>query len=225
MNIINTYLKAKHWQLFLAFFAPIILGQLIFFSSFFENMYMVQNAELIDHMSDDEIFEVFLDLFSYFKYFFLIVIASSLILSFWNWSITIGLQEKIPEDLRINLTKFKIFFFVPLLYATIICLLVFYLFEKIPDFKQLIEEDNFNEIEMEEQFLSMIKFFPLFLLFHFFTIFCSFHTLFFTAKTIKLAELKRKIKFDNFIGEFFLLWFNIIGIWILQPRINKLADE
>lgn len=44
------------------------------------------------------------------------------------------------------------------------------------------------------------------------------------AKTIKTVELQKKVTFSDFAGEFFLLWFSPIGIWILQPKINKFAS-
>jgi hypothetical protein len=47
----------------------------------------------------------------------------------------------------------------------------------------------------------------------------------YVAKTIKTAELKRKVGLSEFSGEFFLLWFYFIGIWIIQPKINKLVEE
>ena len=57
---------------------------------------------------------------------------------------------------------------------------------------------------------------------HLFSMFCIFHSAYFVAKTIKIAELQRKVGFSDFLGEFFLLWFYIIGIWVLQPKVNKL---
>ena len=51
-----------------------------------------------------------------------------------------------------------------------------------------------------------------------------FHTMYFAAKTIKCVELKRNVTFSDIAGEFFLIWFFPIGVWILQPRINKLID-
>jgi hypothetical protein len=44
----------------------------------------------------------------------------------------------------------------------------------------------------------------------------------FAAKTLKTIELERKAKFPEYAGEFMLIWFSVIGYWILQPRINKL---
>ena len=53
--------------------------------------------------------------------------------------------------------------------------------------------------------------------------FCMFYMLYFTSKTIKTVELQREVTFGEFIGEFFALWFYIIGIWFIQPKVNKLA--
>lgn len=44
------------------------------------------------------------------------------------------------------------------------------------------------------------------------------------AKTIKIVEVQKSVKFVDFAGEFFLLWFFPIGIWFLQPKIKKLAE-
>lgn len=53
--------------------------------------------------------------------------------------------------------------------------------------------------------------------------FCTVYTMYFAAKTIKLAELQRPVTFTDFADEFFLIWFFPIGIWFVQPRINELA--
>jgi len=60
---------------------------------------------------------------------------------------------------------------------------------------------------------------------HLFSMFCIFHTIYFVAKTIRTAELQRVVTFGDFAGEFFLLWFYIIGIWIIQPKVNRLNRE
>jgi hypothetical protein len=33
------------------------------------------------------------------------------------------------------------------------------------------------------------------------------------------------VNFGEFAGEFFMLWFYFIGIWIIQPKINKMAEN
>ena len=55
--------------------------------------------------------------------------------------------------------------------------------------------------------------------------FSMFYYLYFVAKTIKIAELQKKLEFVNFASEFFLIWFYPIGIWFIQPKINKIIEE
>ena len=47
--------------------------------------------------------------------------------------------------------------------------------------------------------------------------------MYFVAKTFKTAELQRKVSFSDFAGDFFLVWFLPIGIWIIQPKINRMV--
>ena len=59
---------------------------------------------------------------------------------------------------------------------------------------------------------------------HFSAMFSTFYAMLFAAKTLKSAELKKEAKISEYLGEFFLIWFYPIGIWILQPRIHKLIN-
>jgi hypothetical protein len=61
--------------------------------------------------------------------------------------------------------------------------------------------------------------------FHLFAMFCMFYNLYFVAKSLALAETRRTVSFYDFSGPFFLLWFFPIGVWIIQPRINRLFRE
>jgi hypothetical protein len=49
--------------------------------------------------------------------------------------------------------------------------------------------------------------------------------MYFTAKTITSVEMKKETHFSDYIGDFFLIWFFPVGIWFLQPRINRLLEE
>ncbi|MBO0358096.1 hypothetical protein J0X19_09090 [Hymenobacter sp. BT186] len=49
-----------------------------------------------------------------------------------------------------------------------------------------------------------------------------FYSLYFVAKTLKSVELQRPASLSDCLGEFFLLWFFPVGIWLIQPRINRL---
>jgi len=67
--------------------------------------------------------------------------------------------------------------------------------------------------------------FGLIIPFHLFSMFCIFYCLYFVAKVFKTVELQRKVTFSDFAGEFFMIWFYPIGIWIVQPKINKMIEK
>lgn len=53
--------------------------------------------------------------------------------------------------------------------------------------------------------------------------FAVFYCFYFPSKVLVMCEIKRNVNFENHRREFFLLIIFFIGIWILQPRINKLV--
>ncbi|MFT5819382.1 MAG: hypothetical protein ACI8ZM_000605 [Crocinitomix sp.] len=60
---------------------------------------------------------------------------------------------------------------------------------------------------------------------HLLSMFSIFYCIYFCTKTLKSIELGRNITFGDYAGEFFLIWFFVIGIWIIQPKINNLAKD
>jgi|SRR5579859_6867020 len=56
---------------------------------------------------------------------------------------------------------------------------------------------------------------------HFFAMFCILYSMHFVSKNLVQAELQRRATFQDYAGYFFLLWFYPIGIWIIQPKINR----
>jgi hypothetical protein len=122
----------------------------------------------------------------------------------WLWSIAIGLQQVIPVEFKLNVNKFKIFFLISIVYMILI--LIF--------FMSIINLDGPNP-----------GIFAVIVPIHLFSMFCLIYSLYFVAKTFKSAELQRKVTFSDFAGEFFMIWFFPIGIWIIQPKVNKLVES
>jgi hypothetical protein len=60
---------------------------------------------------------------------------------------------------------------------------------------------------------------------HFAAILTSLYAMIFAAKVLKSVELEREAMISEYLGDFFLICFFPIGIWILQPRIHKLINE
>ncbi len=128
----------------------------------------------------------------------------------WFGSIGVGLHKFLPEQHSLNIKKFKNFFFIPLFYFTFLMfsMLSLGIFSDFPPPNGMFG-------------ISFAIIIPL----HLFSMFYMFYMLYFCSKTIKSIELNTEVGFLDYAGEFFLLWFYIIGIWILQPRINKIHSE
>ena len=198
--MIERFLKAKHWQLFLLIFGIPTIFQLVFLSSIFSAFSTNTNP-------DPEI------IFSTMKFFPVIMILFMAIFFGWFWSVAIGLQNKVPKNVTMKVKKFKVFFFIPMVYVVFILLFMAF----------AINELISNSGELNVVFIgSMVAVIvPL----HLFSMFCIFYTLYFVAKAFKTVELQREVKFSDFAGDFFMIWFYPIGIWIIQPKINKFVEE
>ena len=124
---------------------------------------------------------------------------------FMGWLYTLGtnLYHKLPSDSGLHLKTFKIFVLIPAFYMIGISLFMLALTKgAIPHVNPFI-------------FLFIL---PL----HLGSMFCICYSLYFIAKALKAVEMQRRARFGDYIGEFFLLWFFPVGVWILQPRINKI---
>lgn len=198
--MIKLFLKAKHWQLFTLVFALPIALQVI--------MMVWMFSTLVNNPNPDPTF-----MFNYMKIVPFIMILVLGVNFGWSWSVAIGLQNKVPQNVTMKVKKFKIFFFIPLVYLSLITLF----------FAIFINTGYFASVSTVLGFglWLLIVIIPL----HFFAIFCMFYNMYFVSKTIKTVELQREVTFGEFIGEFFMIWFFFIGIWILQPKINKMSEE
>lgn len=198
--MINRFLKAKHWQLFILTFGLPIIFQIVIMSSMLSS-FVTQTNPNPAMMSN------------YMKFFPIIMILFMAIFFGWFWSVAIGLQKKVPENITMKVKKVKIFFFIPMVYMLFI--IIFMAFAM----NGLINSETEPDVRLFGSMFAIII--PL----HLFSMFCIFYSLYFVAKTFKTVELQREVKFSDFAGEFFMIWFYPIGIWIVQPKINKMIEE
>ncbi len=200
----DRFLKLKHWQLFALWVGvPLIFG-IFLFNSLAKNITIIGQdptpyLQSIANMS---------------IYFAIAVLIIAFIHFGWYWSVGIKLQDKIPPDLKMKTGMFKFFLIFPYAYVIVFSSAILWLLSV------------FSGLQNGDMVTPWFAFIPMFLFpIHFFTIFCTFYCMYFTARTIKTAELQRVARMDDYIGEFFLIWFFPIGVWILQPRLNKLIAE
>jgi hypothetical protein len=196
----DLFLKAKHWQMFLLLFVLPIIFQFILMG--------IMMSSIITEGEPDPV-----PMFHFFSYFPILMIIYMVFHFGWQWSIAIGLQKKVPVEVSMKVNKFKVFFFIPLAYILVITSLIS---NSMRGYMMSDPEPNFA---LFGGLFAVI--FPL----HLFAMFCIFYIIYFVAKTFKTVELQRKVKFSDFAGEFFLVWFYPIGVWIIQPKINKMIEE
>jgi len=187
----DIFLKAKHWQLFLLNFA------IPFF------LYMSGIVIMIAVLATQHVHDPYTG-FRFLPFFILIGLIAAAVQYLWMWASGILLNKRLPEELRLNTTFFKVCFFYPMFY-TLFFILIFLI--------SIYPEPSFKLI-----FLLLIPF-------HLFSVFCSFYCYYFVARVIKTNEMDRYTSISDYIAEIFMVWFFFIGIWFLQPKINKMITE
>lgn len=143
-----------------------------------------------------------------------IILAVSLIVMilsygiYLNWFYALGtnLHKKLPITATMNLTRFKFFFFVPFVYMLSLPFFILNWSRTI----MVYGAKNDGTIV----FISLTLF----------TLYCIIYCIYFNAKALKTVERQMPVIFSDFATEFFLICFFPIGLWIIQPRINKLFD-
>lgn len=190
------FLRAKHWQLFLVTYGLPILIQIL------------GVVGLLSVASQLESGGVEPNPFAMVPFFLVILLAMGGIMG-WMWSVGVGLQDKLPQGMEMKTGRFKAFMIYPFVYIAFFACMWLFLFTSMTSGV----EPNFNP-------LWMLAIFPM----HLFAMFCMFHNMWFTAKTLKSVELQREAKFADFAGEFFLIWFWVVGVWIIQPKVNLLSE-
>jgi hypothetical protein len=143
-----------------------------------------------------------------FKFFPVMMILYLGLFLGWFYSLGTNLHKKLPETVNMNLKKFKIFLLIPAIYMVLFTFYMSSIFSNVS-----------TGIEPNPAIWGII--FPL----HLFSMFCLFYCLYFISKELKAVEWQKPVTFSDFAGEFFLIWFFPLGIWIIQPRINKLFEN
>lgn len=193
--MISRFLRAKHWQLFILIFGIPFMVQTVFWVAVFGEP--GELGGLFDPLA--EVFEIFI---------LGVPTVMLILLITWFYSVGSGLQVNVPVELRRPTRLFKVALVFPVVYILLIIAVVF-------PFLGVLATSVIGG-----GFIMLII-----LALHLFVMFCIMYSMYFTAKTIKLAQLKREVTFGDFVGEFFLFWCVPVGIWFLQPQINKLVAE
>lgn len=127
----------------------------------------------------------------------LLSLPFTIIYFLWIWTLGTELNKNVEKSIRTSAILFK----------TSMLFLFFYILGML-----LI---GFSEINISDIF-------PLLKVVHYPAIFCIFYIYYFVSKNLITVEKSKKAVFSEFTGHIFLLWFFPVGIWIIQPRVNKI---
>ena len=130
----------------------------------------------------------------------------------WLYTLGVNLNKKLPDMVSLNLKVFNwlsLFLIVYLSFFTVFAIVVI-------SYTMFIDGGE-TVILFGEYFFA----FPLLLFLAFCFLYCSY----FNAKSLKAVELQRPITFRDYAGIFLLFLLFPIGVWIIQPKVNKIFDE
>ncbi len=204
MNKPNFFLRAKHWQIFLILMVPVLIHMIIQFSLIPFGL----DPETMDPIEIIPLFSRMMDIAIIFALLQIYVLFS------WFWSVAITLNKKLSSEIVRKTWFFKL---------SIIILAIFYigmLYQVSNIFSVLAETIKDDSLHPDIFTFIVPLFISLPIIF-----FCSIYVMGFVAKSIVMAENDEKVTLSEYIAEFFLIYFYPIGVWFLQPRINKLVSK
>lgn len=116
-----------------------------------------------------------------------------LIFMSWLWAIASACYEALPEHLAQSPKMMKIGIIYAVIYIVVISL--------------MFQGNDIHGFVLIPHLLAMAA---------------IFYALGFTAKQLIKLEQQKEVTFVDYSGPFFLFWFFPIGVWFIQPKINKL---
>jgi hypothetical protein len=204
------FTTAKHWHIFILIFVLPFIAYVFMMANMFKHLFEMQ-YDLINKGIEPDPFIMF----SQMKYFPIIMIAFTFAQFAWQWSVGSRLHAKLPSHVQMNLKVFKSFIIIPFVYTSILSIFL------VSIFFNLTESSMIGTNGPPKELLNILPWIPLIMILHLFSIFCIFHSIYFIAKILKAVENQDNVTFGDYVAEFFMNWFLPVGIWFLQPRINK----
>jgi hypothetical protein len=200
MSLIDRFLRAKHWQLFFLCFVTIVVAYIGFFWA------------LLESLSEQTSFGRW-DIQWAFGFFFSAIALVIMIILGWLWSIAVGLHHLLPSGMNLSLKRFKLVFCFPVFHFLGSALLLFHSMSML----------NYNESPEASETITMVLLFIGMFISNIVAIAALWYCHYFVAKTIKSIQLKKEAVFSDYAGEFFLLLFYPVALWVIQPQVNRIV--
>jgi hypothetical protein len=124
----------------------------------------------------------------------------------WMYTLATQLQEKVPEPLREDLTRFKWIFL-----TGTVCMVIEYIMDETIDDSLFITASEKPAMYYPIKIANLV---------------CSIFNIIFVSRQLSSIEHQREVKFGDYYGIFWAFMFQIIGVFWIQPRVNAIfADE
>lgn len=170
----------------------------------------------------------FPDLYDYSMYFYgylALLVIGGLTQIGWLWTIGNDLHDRVPSGFNFKLSTFRVTIAIAT-FSLIGIAVAFYLgfdflAENLPDWT---ENGPPSEEEGMDLLTSALKYFGLFFLMGMIAFGCHVYNAIFVGKTLRSIELNKPAKGGDVAGYAILSYFLIIGIWILQPKVNRYME-
>ncbi len=218
------FLRSKHWMLFI----PIALPTLV--SYIFQGMYMDQIQQFSNEMqtSGGEVDFSFPDLTQYSIYLYgyiLLMLVGGLTQIGWLWTIGNDLNDRVPAGFNLKLSTFKKTIAVSTIFLVGICIALYlgfsYLAENLPGWT---ENGPPNDENGRTFFIGFLKIFGIAFIGGIIAFGCQVYNVVFVGKTLRSIELNKPAQGGDIAGYALLSYFLIIGIWLLQPKVNRYLE-
>ena len=206
------FLEAKAWQLFVLLLGLPLLAQIFAMSAVFSR---------INHADFDQTSR---SLLLSLGFSFGVGIIAAATQFGWMWSIGKYLHSLLPDGVRMNGRLFRLALAVPLVVGLLGLAFAAWVLSHIFN-------DTETGLELQlEPLPILLPFLSIFMLLGLLSFVALLFAYYFCGKSLKSIELGREALLGDWIGEACLVWLSFVGVWILQPRIqkvlkNKIADE
>lgn len=217
--------RAKHWLLFIPIGAATLYQYGVQIA--YQDNLTAWQVEMQDPDADfDAMMPNMADFDSYFYFFVLLFLISYGTHFLWYWSVGKGLHHYVPEGTALKPQRFKIAMIINVVMLFVGAYFFVEAWGFFGDFFSSLSGDASDEVSMaEEEYLQQILtgVGVMFLLF-FFWLIAMVYSCYYVGKTLKSIELGRPARGGEVAGYALLSYLLLIGIWMLQPKVNRLVS-
>lgn len=221
-------LRAKSWLIFL----PIIFPTLLSFYLQYQYRGWISDVQQ-SALSGADPFEMFdIDLSGYRTYFvgYLLIYCLAIFTQLgWYYSVGTGLRDHLPVGTELKEKRFRLALVISVVFAVLLLLGQYFLFEWLVDFAPVFfesissgEEPDFGD---PQQFVSrFLLIWGLVMLIGLLGFLAFAYLAYYAGKTVRCIEEQKPLRGSAVAGYAILSYFLFIGIWVLQPKINRLME-